>query len=121
MASEILLDQAGIAEVLRSPTGGVAKDLVRRALLVRAEVVRTLHEPGHGVRYGNHTASAPGESPATDTGRLASSITNGLGEDFAGLFAVVGTNVVYAPFLELGTTRMAPRPFLRPSIAAAAR
>ena len=30
---------------------------------------------------------------------------------------VVGTNVEYAPYVELGTTKMRPRPFIEPSVA----
>lgn len=34
------------------------------------------------------------------------------------LSAVVGTAVVYAPYVEFGTTRMAPRPYLLPAAEA---
>lgn len=60
-----------------------------------------------------HTASAPGQYPATDTGALGSRtgvavqpIPNGY---------VVGTNVAYGPMLEFGTAKMAARPWLLPS------
>lgn len=52
------------------------------------------------------------------SGRLRASITHGLGVDAKGLFAVVGTNVEYAPYVELGTSRMAAQPFLRPALKA---
>jgi phage gpG-like protein len=59
-----------------------------------------------------HTASAPGQYPASDTGRLASSVRT----DVVGPTAyVVGTNVEYGPMLEFGTSRMAARPWLLPS------
>lgn len=50
-----------------------------------------------------------------DTGRLRSSITSGLldGEDT--ITGVVGTDVEYAPYVELGTIRMEARPFLVPA------
>ena len=47
-----------------------------------------------------------------DTGRLRASITHQQYDDHT---EVVGTNVEYAPFVELGTHRMAARPFLRPA------
>lgn len=48
-----------------------------------------------------------------DTGRLRNSITH---EVRIGEKAVyIGTNVEYAPYVELGTTRMAARPYLRPA------
>lgn len=48
-----------------------------------------------------------------DTGNLRGSITH---EVDAGEKAVyVGTNVEYAPYVELGTSKMDARPFLRPA------
>lgn len=69
------------------------------------------------VGYTYHRASAPGESPATDTGRLVSSIA--IRYDAANIRATVGVHdevgVRYARFLEFGTRRMRPRPFVRPT------
>ena len=59
-----------------------------------------------------HRASAPGEAPATDTGRLA----NSLKADIQGIRATVFTNLEYAPFLEFGTRTIEPRPFLFPAL-----
>lgn len=59
-----------------------------------------------------HRASAPGEAPATDTGRLANSIT----ADIQGKRAEVSANTEYAPYLEFGTRTIAPRPFLFPAL-----
>ena len=56
--------------------------------------------------------SPPGHAPAAPTGRLRSSITH----EIEGTTGRVGTNVEYARYLELGTVRMAPRPFLRPAL-----
>lgn len=48
-----------------------------------------------------------------DTGRLRNSITHVID---AGEQAVyVGTNVEYAPYVELGTSRQKAQPFLRPA------
>ena len=59
-----------------------------------------------------HQASAPGEPPKTDTGGLASSIAIVLGTKEAR----VGTGLVYGKYLEFGTTRMEPRPWLHDSL-----
>lgn len=47
-----------------------------------------------------------------DTGRLRASISHDTDEDTMYL----GTNVEYAPYVELGTSRMDAQPFLRPAI-----
>ena len=64
--------------------------------------------------YGNHQASAPGESPANDTAALVRSIrvehVPGSGR------ARVVIASAYGKMLELGTRHMAPRPFATPAI-----
>lgn len=62
-------------------------------------------------KRGTHQASAPGEYPASDTGRLMGSIMS----DIAPTVATVGTNIVYGQYLEFGTSKMAARPWLLPS------
>lgn len=47
-----------------------------------------------------------------DTGNLRNSITH---EQYDENTEVVGTNVEYAPYVELGTHKMSARPFLRPA------
>ena len=48
-----------------------------------------------------------------DTGNLRNSITNNQEDAYT---VVIGTNVEYAPYVELGTTRAREQPFLRPAI-----
>jgi HK97 gp10 family phage protein len=60
----------------------------------------------------SHKASAPGESPATDTGFLVSSIK----ADRNGLSAKVFSSLQYAFWLEYGTTKMEARPFITPAL-----
>jgi len=62
-----------------------------------------------------------------DTGRLRSSITSNVrligtrseGGLRAPITGTVGSDVKYASYVELGTRKMAARPFLRPALAAA--
>lgn len=61
-----------------------------------------------------HQASAPGEYPMSDTGRLASNIITLLPSG-SSIEGQVGTNIEYGTFLEFGTSRMAARPWLMPS------
>jgi len=51
---------------------------------------------------------------AVDTGTLRRSINRQVEEDRA----LVGSNIVYAPYVELGTRKMAARPYLRPALEA---
>lgn len=86
---------------------------------VRTHAVRSVQRgPKTGEVYEKinprrtHRASAPGEAPATDTGRLA----NDIKADIQGKNATVFTDVEYAPFLEFGTRTIEPRPFLFPAL-----
>jgi HK97 gp10 family phage protein len=87
---------------------------VRAAIYVQAQAKLNI---SGGARTGRlykrrsivHRASAPGEYPKTDTGRLVSSISVEKGEGFA----LVGSNLEYAPLLEYGTPKMDARPWLK--------
>jgi HK97 gp10 family phage protein len=58
-----------------------------------------------------HQASAPGEAPATDTGRLVASII----ASASGLTGLVEARTLYAVHLEYGTRHMQARPFMVPA------
>jgi HK97 gp10 family phage protein len=62
-----------------------------------------------------HRASAPDEAPASDTGRLVNSIRTDY--RLAELTGIVSASTAYAAYLEYGTSRMAPRPYMRPALA----
>lgn len=119
MTASVRLDHAALDRYVNDPNGDVAKDLSRRAIRVHRETVRLVHLPGHGRVYRKsnpkrvHQASAPGAPPATDLGLLAASYRWALGTDSRGLFAVVGSGLKKARYLELGTRKMAARPVLR--------
>lgn len=66
------------------------------------------------------TPSAPGEPPHRRHGRLRRSITHEVQRGRVSILRV-GTNLKYAKFLELGTRKMAARPFLRPALRRAKR
>jgi HK97 gp10 family phage protein len=99
-----------LEELLRGPAGPVVRDLVKRAYRVEAAAKMIASHP---------PPSVPGSGPAVRTGRLRNSITWRVGADFLGAYADVGSAVFYAPFVELGTSRMQARPFLRPALNAA--
>lgn len=59
---------------------------------------------------GNSKAICP-----VDTGRLRNSITNAIDTDEKAVY--IGTNVEYGPYVELGTSRRHPHPYLKPAAA----
>jgi hypothetical protein len=67
-----------------------------------------------------YTASAPGEPPAMRTGNLRMSWRPQSASERIGntvtIKPAITTEVKYAPYLEEGTDRMAPRPFKDPII-----
>lgn len=102
-----------------------AKQLYLGALAIEAEAKTAITQ---GKKSGRtykrrsvtHQASAPGEAPANDTGRLVNSIhvTTAEGGQVARVHAGSGA-VSYAAALEFGTSKMAERPFFRPALAKA--
>jgi HK97 gp10 family phage protein len=95
----IVFDETALRDLLQSPQGATGQAISKAA--VRIERVAKQLCP-------------------VDTGRLRSSITREVGRDGRGLYATVGTNVEYAPYVELGTRFMGARPFLRPALASLA-
>lgn len=91
-------------ELKRAVNKATEANLHRAAITLKNEVKKAISEP-------SPPASAPGEEPHKDTGRLRASIAH----EVDGKTARVGTNVTYGKFLELGTKKMAARPFLRPT------
>lgn len=109
-------DQNVIETVRRATMQGV----VRGTEMVRTEALRLiLQTTKSGRTYRTrgviHRASAPGEPPASDTGRLVNSITTKY--DQKTIAGRVEANTRYAEFLEYGTMKMAERPFMRPALA----
>ncbi len=82
-----------------------------------------LSQSGSGKLYKiegrRHQASAPGEAPTVLTGDLRASITHFVGVIGQTVAGIISTNMEYAPHLEFGTRKMAPRPFMRNTIYAA--
>ena len=90
----------------------LGKDVVATALEINTAVKKRIQrgaKTGRVYVRGNvtHQASAPGESPATDTGTLASSVYF---EQNTKLSSTIGSRLAYAYYLEYSTTRIAARP-----------
>ena len=108
----------------------VAKNKMREVVLdtledaglrTHANAVRGLQrgpKSGRIYKRGNitHQASSPGQYPASNTGRLVSSVEiEGIGTNVVR----VGTALTYGAYLEFGTSEMSARPWLTPSFEAA--
>jgi HK97 gp10 family phage protein len=96
----------------------VRNAIATAALTVQTEAQNSVRQPGRGRVYKRgsrtHQASAPGDPPASDTGRLLGSIETTLLDN--GFAAEVGTGVAYGRHLEFGTSKIAPRPWLFPAL-----
>lgn len=95
------------AEIAGRLPGAVMDAVMESAHDVESVIKASMAEPKSGALYGSHRASAPGESPAMDTGTLAGSIQT---EPTGATSAAVSTNQDYAVHLEYGTVNMAARP-----------
>lgn len=104
-------------EVTREIEAGVKKNIsaasIYLASVIKADISQTgtlRYASGKGRKQKtvkNFTHSAPGNPPYKQTGRLRASIA----WELRGVTGRVGSNVRYARFLELGTRKMAARPF----------
>lgn len=77
------------------------------AIYLKTKVKENISEP-------SPPPSPEGTFPHKDTGRLRASISHEV--DKSAQVARVGTNVIYGKFLELGSSKMAARPFLRSTL-----
>ena len=87
--------------------------------LIRAEAVKSIQSGGKsGIVYEkynprrSHRSSAPGQAPASDTGNLVSKIRVKQKNPNT---TIVESGADYSAFLEYGTSKMQPRPFLFPA------
>ncbi len=100
---------------------GAMRGVIAGTELVHDEGTRRIESPPKsGLIYRRrgvaHRASAPGEAPASDTGRLAAS--GGTSYDHENLVGRATWSTKYAEALELGTQTIEPRPFARVSLLA---
>lgn len=96
----LVSDISGLVEVREDNREAIA-NAIDRALVAALEEVGLVAE-GYAKR------ACP-----VDTGRLRNSITHIVDEGTR--HVVIGTNVEYAPYVELGTRHQKPQPFLKPA------
>ena len=116
-----------VPEAVKAIDGAIEQRMFEAVNLVRNEAVLTLSRPGKGRIYENyiyedeagnmkfgrkrnvpHRASAPGDPPAVDTGRLRQSVRY----EIAPAVGLVGTDLDYGKKLQFGTRKVAARPWL---------
>lgn len=108
-------------EVQASVAKEMQKALYASALQIEKEAKLSITQggkTGHIYKRGNvtHQASAAGEAPASDTGRLVNSIQSYLKASALESFVIAGRGLVkYAKMLEFGTSKIAARPFMFPA------
>jgi len=98
-------------QVADNITNDAAEEIERLCLICEREAKTSMKGGGKP-----HTPSRPGKPPHVDTGRLRASITYEIDRSLFSIIGRVGTNVEYGRYLELGTSRMSPRPWLRPAL-----
>lgn len=111
-----------LARVSSKFESGATALVNRTAQNIRNTAVRSIQKQSpSGVTYEkynprrSHVASAPGQPPNTDTGRLAGSIRAVMSGTPT---AYVDALADYAVHLEFGTRNMAARPFMTPAVEA---
>jgi len=105
--------QVDVKTIMRTATV-----LTKGAIMVTNEIKKLMREPKSGKVYKGKQfktrSAAAGEAPAVQTGRLRASIHY---ESPEALTRLIGTNIDYGYFLEVGTSRTGGKayPFLRPA------
>jgi HK97 gp10 family phage protein len=108
--------EAAAGQLTAEMRKGVDDAVAAGGLMMQSEIKKRIQRgPATGRIYKRrgvvHQASAPGESPMSDTGRLANSVMfDRKGYARASVFS----GLMYAAYLEWGTSRMSPRPVWMP-------
>ena len=82
-----------------------------------AEILRAMNDQVKNIALqaiGQKAEDYAKDNSPVDTGRLRNSITNAV--EMGEQAVYIGTNVEYAGYVELGTSRMKPRPYLKPAV-----
>lgn len=104
----------------RLNTPALDRVLSKSAFVVQKNAIRSIQSGGRSGRIYKrrsvtHLASGPGEPPKTDTGNLVKNITVNRNKQ---LDYDVGSRkgAGYGFWLEMGTSKMLPRPWLKPAL-----
>ena len=109
MAGSTKWNDAAVQQAIRV---GVANGLDAASKRVADDLAALISTPGGG------KPSPPGDAPNLQTSTLRNSIRRSV--DRVALIATVDLEAPYAAALEYGTSRMAPRPYVRRTVLASA-
>ena len=110
-------------EALKKKLTAINKNLPKKvndglltiAVKMHSTAVQNIQQISQGKEYGKHTASKAGDYPNVDTGDLLRSLFFDMNTiTMTARFGVRDT-LKYARYLEFGTSRMEPRPFIKPT------
>jgi len=112
-----------VEKIMKAVEKATIQPTIKAARMVQAEAKKLLNKGGRkkvkGV-IGPHVASAPGEPPKKITGNLHSGIKIAPTGD-GGYIIGPTERAEYGEWLEFGTRKMKPRPFMRPALAIVAQ
>lgn len=113
--SRVWKGQASLDKRLKAITSPRAQKMLGGALKEAGDLIGTYAQKlitTGAVSGKGHVPSKPGEPPQNDSGVLANNIEVTQPEP---LEVVISSNAPYATALELGTSKMAARPYFRPA------
>ena len=107
--------------IVQAVIDGSAKGTQRLLIEAQIEIKKNLSRSGAGIKHPGlrYTSSAPGQSPAVQTGTLRRSWQTGIIRRYAQGTRTgwrLGSAVRYARRLEFGGGFILPRPYLRPAL-----
>ncbi len=114
LTSEVRIVEDRFAELEGRMRRDAERLVAETTFAVERRMKESMAEPKHGRMYGAHQASAPGEPPAIDTADLVGSISS----EVHGLTGTITVASEHGPYMEYGTTRVEPRPFVAPAAEA---
>ena len=108
--------------IVENPEKELMHLVQRSTTLVEGTAKESILSGGTGITYQKynprrqHTASAEGEPPASDTGFLVGSISSNVKKRGTSVVGQIIASASYAPHLEFGTSTIRPRPFMQPAL-----
>lgn len=115
----VVITHDRLPQLIQRAPGEVDRRIEMLAQAGRNYAVESIHRPSPGQPYVRSNprrtgiAAAVGQTPNTDTGNLANSIT----VENAGQFQRrIDVGAGYGAFLEFGTPKMGKRPFMEPAM-----